>query len=58
MDNLVSAFAHLYSQHKDAISPDGVDAERKKFSTEESLCHGALENTKELCGYGHYDCSK
>ena len=29
-DNLVGAFAHLCSQHKDAVSPDRVDAERKK----------------------------
>lgn len=29
MDNLVGAFAHLCTQHKDAVSPDGVDVKRK-----------------------------
>lgn len=47
MNNLVGGFAPPCSQHKDAASPDGVDAKtKKKKKSAESLCHGSLENTK------------
>lgn len=37
MNSLVGGFAPLWSQHKDAVGPDSVDAKRKKKKNQQSL---------------------